>query len=204
MYTKLHNQDQAEVHTPICLIPNFVFLTTFCSFSSDFYNYQERLARKDSLQFSSVQFSRSVVSNPLPSHEPQHARPPCPSPTPGVHPNSCPLSQWCHPNISSSVIPLPSHPQFFPASGSFQKSELFASGGQSIGVWASTAVLPMNTQDWSPLGWTGWISLQSKGLSESSPTPQFKSINSSALFCQVNSSKSCKPIFKFQNANETE
>ena len=90
---------------------------------------------------------------------------PCPSLTPGVHPNPCSSSQWCHPTISSSVIPFSSCSQSFPASGSFQMSQLFASGGQSIGVSASTSVLPMNTQDWSPLGWTGWISLQSKGLS---------------------------------------
>ena len=97
--------------------------------------------------------------------QPQHARPPCPSPAPRVYPNSCPLSWWCHPTISSSVVPFSSCPQSFPASGSFQMSQLFTSGGQSIGVSASTSVLPMNTQDWSPLGWTGWISLQSKGLS---------------------------------------
>ena len=114
---------------------------------------------------SSVQFSRSVVSNSLRPHELQHARPPCPSPTPEVYPNSCPSSRWCHPTISSSVIPFSSCPQSFPASGGFQMSWLFASGGQSIGVSASTSVLPMNTQDWCPLGWTGWISLQSKGLS---------------------------------------
>ena len=112
-----------------------------------------------------VQFSRSVVSNSLQSCEPQHARPPCPSPTPGVHPNPCPLSQWCHPTISSSVIPFSSCPQSFPASGSFPMSQLFTWGGQSIGVSASALVLPMNTQDWSPSRWTGWISLQSKGLS---------------------------------------
>ena len=115
------------------------------------------------IEFSSLHFSRSVMSDSLRPHEPQHARPPCPSPTPGVHPNPCPLSRWCHPTISSSVVPS-SCPQSFPASGSFQMSQLFASGGQSIGVSASTSVLPMNTQDW-PLGWTGWISLLSKGLS---------------------------------------
>ena len=112
----------------------------------------------------SVQFSHSVVSNSLQSHGLKHARPPCPSPTPRVHPNSCPLSRWCHPTISSSVTPFSSCPQSFPASGSFQMSQLFASGGQSIGVAASTSVLPTNTQGWSPLVWTGWISLQSKGL----------------------------------------
>ena len=117
------------------------------------------------LDNSSVQLSRSVVSNSLQPHEPQHTRPPCPSPTSGVHPNPCPSSQWCHPTISSSVVPFSSCPQSFPASGSFQMSQLFASGGQITGVSASTSVLPMNTQDWSLLGWTGWISLQSKGFS---------------------------------------
>ena len=115
--------------------------------------------------FISVQFSHSVVSDSLRPHESQHARPPCPSPTPRVYSNSCPLSRWCHPAISSSVVPFSSCPQSFPASGSFPVSQFFSSGGQSIRVSASTSVLPMNTQDWSPLGWTGWISLQSKGLS---------------------------------------
>ena len=112
----------------------------------------------------SVQFSCSVVSNSLWPHESQHTRPPCPSQTPGVHPNSCPSSQWCHPAISSSIVPF-SCPQSLPASGSFPMSQLFASGGQSIAVSTSTLVLPMNTQDWSPLEWTGWISLHYKGLS---------------------------------------
>ena len=112
----------------------------------------------------SVQFSHSVMSDSLRPHEPQHTRPPCPSPSPEVHSNSCPLSRWCHPTISSSVVPF-FCPQYFPASGSFPMSQFFASDGQSIGVSASASVLPMNTQDWSPLGWTGWISLQSKGLS---------------------------------------
>ena len=115
--------------------------------------------------FSSVQFSHSVLSDSLQPHKPQHARPPCPSPTPRVHPNPRPLSQWCHPTISSSVIPFSSCPQSFPASRSFQMSQLSTSGGQSIGVSALASVLPMKTQDWSPLGWTSWISLQSKGLS---------------------------------------
>ena len=109
------------------------------------------------------QFSPSVMSNSLRPHEPQHARPPCPSPTPRVYPN--PSSRWCHPTISSSVIPFSSCPQSFPASGSFPMIQLFISGGQSIGVSASTSVLPVNTQDCSRLGWTGCISLQSKGLS---------------------------------------
>ena len=111
-------------------------------------------------QFS--QYSHSVMSNYLWPHGLQHARPPCPSPTSGAYPNSCPLSRWCHPTISSSTVPFCSHPQSFPASGSFQMSQ-FTSGSQNNGVSAS--VLPMNIQDWSPLGWTGWISLQSKGLS---------------------------------------
>ena len=109
-------------------------------------------------RLSSVQFTRSVMSNSLWPHESQHARPPCPSPTPRVHSDSCPLSQWCHPAISFSVVPF-SYPQSFPALGSFQMSQLFISGGQSIRVSASASVLPMNSQDWSPLGWTSWISL---------------------------------------------
>ena len=116
---------------------------------------------------SSVQFSRSVVSGSLRPCEPQHARPPCPSPTPGVHTNPCPWSRWCLPAISSSVVPFSSCHQSFPESGSSQMSQLFTWGGQSIGVSASASVLPMNTQDWSPLGWTGWISLKSKGLFKS-------------------------------------
>ena len=115
--------------------------------------------------YQTVQFSCSVVSDYLRLHELQRARPPWPSPTPRVHPNPCPLCWWCHPTISSSVVPFSSCPQSFPASGSFQMSQLFTSGSQSIGVSALTSVLPINTQDWSPLGWTGWISLQSKRLS---------------------------------------
>ena len=115
--------------------------------------------------FSSVQFSRSVVSDSLRPHKSQHIRPPCPSPTPGVYSDSCLLSQWCHPAISSSVVPFSSHTQSLPASGSFRINQLFTWGGQNIGVSASASVLPMNTQYWSPLGWTGWITLQSKGLS---------------------------------------
>ena len=113
----------------------------------------------------SVQFSRSVVSNSLRPHESQHASPTCPSPTPGLYPNACPSSRWCHPTISSSVIIFSSCPQSLPSSGSFPMSQLFAWGGQTIGVSASASVLPMNTQDWSPLEWSGWISLQPKGLS---------------------------------------
>ena len=117
------------------------------------------------MEYLSVQFSHSVVSDSLQPHELQHAMPHWPSPTPRAYPNLCSLSQWCRPTISSSVIPFSSCPQSFPASGSFQMSQPFASGGQSTGVSASASVLPMNTEDWSPLGWTGWISLQSKGLS---------------------------------------
>ena len=113
----------------------------------------------------SVQISHSVVSDSLWPHASQHARPPCPSPTPRVHSNSCLSSQWCHPAISSSVVPFSSCPQSLPASESFPMSQLFAWGGQRIGVTASASVLPKNTQDWSALGWTSCISLQSKGLS---------------------------------------
>ena len=115
--------------------------------------------------FSSVQFSHSVVSDSLRPHEWQHTRPPCPSPTPGVHPNSCPSSQWCHPAISSSVVPFSSCPQALPASESFPMSQLFAWGGQSIGVSASASFPPKKSQGWSPPEWIGWISLQSEGIS---------------------------------------
>ena len=120
--------------------------------------------RAQCLTYKVVQFC-SVVSDSLWPRGLKHTRPSCPSPTPRVYSNSCLLSRWCHPTLSSSVIPFSSCPQSFPASGSFQMSQLFASGGQSIGVSASTSVLPMNIQDWSPLGCTGWIFLQSKGLS---------------------------------------
>ena len=116
-------------------------------------------------QPTSVQCSHSVVSDCLRPHEPQHARPPCPSQTPGVYSNSHPSSRWCHPTISSSVVPFSSCLKFSPASESLQMSQFFTSGGQSIGVSASASILPMNIQDWFPLEWTGWISLQSKGLS---------------------------------------
>ena len=132
----------------------------------------------------SVQFSCSVMSNSLWPHESQHTRPPCPSPTPRVYPNSCPSSQWCHPTISSSIIPFSSCPQSFPASGSFQMSQLFTSGGQRIGLSASTSVLPMNTQDWFPLGWTNGLvgsPCSSRDSQESSLTSQFKSTDSSVL-----------------------
>ena len=135
---------------------------------------------KDQKPINSVQFSHSVMSDSLRPHESQHARPLCPSPAPGVHSNPCPLSVMpssrlilCHPLLLLPPIP--------PSIRAFPMSQLFSSGGQSIGVSASTSVLPMNTQDWSPLGWTGWIFLQSRDSQESSPIPQFKSINSSVL-----------------------
>ena len=132
-------------------------------------------------KFSSVQFSLSVVSDYLRWHGLQHTSPPCLSPTPGVYPNSWPLSWCCHPTISSSVIPFSSHPQSFPASGSFQMSQFFASGGQSIEVSASTSVPRMNTQDQSSLGWTGGSPCSPRDSQESFPTPLFKSINSLAF-----------------------
>ena len=140
-------------------------------------------------QFSSIQFIRSVMSDSLWPHELQHARPPCPSPTPGVHPNSCTLSQWCHPAISSSVLPFSSCPQSLPASESCPMSQLFAWSSQSIGVSALASVPPMNTQDWSPLEWTGWISLQSKGLSRvfSNTTVQKHQFFGAQLSSQSNS-----------------
>ena len=134
------------------------------------------------------QFSRSVMSDSLQPHESQHARPPCPSPTPGVHSNSCPSSRWCHPTISSSVIPFSSCPQSLPYQ-SFPVSQLFTWGGQSTGVSASASFLPMNTQDWSPLEWTGWICLQSKGLSRvfSNTTVQKHQFFGAQLSSQSNS-----------------
>ena len=136
-----------------------------------------------------IQFSRSVTSDSLWPHGLQHTRLPCPSPTPRIYPNSCPLSRWCHPTISSSIIPFSSCSQSFPASGSFPMSQFFTSGGQSIGASASASVLPMNIQDWFPLGWTGWISLLSKGLSRvfSNTTVQKHQFFSAQLSLQSNS-----------------
>ena len=146
----------------------------------------------------SVQFSRSVMSSSLRPQELQHARPPCPSQTPGVYLNSCPSSRLCHPAISFSVIPFSFCPRSLPASGSFPMSQLFASGGQSIGVAASASVLPMNTQDWSPLGWTGWLSLQSKGLSRvfSNTTVQKHQFFGAQLSSQSNSHIHTWPLEK--------
>ena len=140
----------------------YILKYVICIYIFQIYMYK----RVVEIHLESEEFSSVAQSCPtLRPHGLQNARPPCPSPTPGVYSNSCPLSWWCHPTISSSVVPFSSWPQTFPASGYFQMSELITSGGQSIGVSASTSVLSMNTQDWSPLGWTGWISFQSKGLS---------------------------------------
>ena len=147
---------------------------------------------------SSVQFSHSVMSDSLWPHESQHARPSCPSPTPGVHSNSRPSNRWCHPAISSAVVPFSSCPQSLPASGSFPMSQLFACSGQSTGVSASASFLPMNTQDWSALGWTGWISLQSKGLSRvfSNTTVQKHQFFGTQLSSQSNSDIHTWPLEK--------
>ena len=154
-----------------------------------FLNQNNRMTgEKLQSEYPSVQFGRSVVSNSSRPHESQHARPPWPSPTPRVHSNSCPSSQWCHPPISSSVVPFSSCYQSLPASGSFPMSQLFTWGGQSTGVSASASFLPKNTQDWS-LEWTGWISLQSKGLSRvfSNTTVQKHQIFGAQLSSQSNS-----------------
>ena len=150
--------------------------------------------------FSFLQFSCSIVSDTLRPHESQHIRPPCPSPTPRVYSNSCPSNQWCHPAISSSVVPFSSCPQSLPASGSFPMSQLVTWGGQSIGVSASASVLPMNTQAWSPLGWTGWISLQSKGLSRvfSNTTVQKHQFFGAQLSSQSNSHIHTWPLEKLE------
>ena len=147
------------------------------------------------LQFSSVQLLGRVR---LWTHESQYTRPPCPSPTPGVYSNSCPSSWWCHPAISSSVVPFSSCPQSLPGSGSFPMSQLFAWGGQSIGVSASASVFPMNTEDWSPWGWTGWISLQSKGLSRvfSNTIVQKHQFFGAQLSSQSNSHIHTRPLEK--------
>ena len=148
--------------------------------------------------FSSVQFSRSVVSDSLRSHELQHARPPCPSPSPGVHAHSHPSSCWCHPAISSSVVPFFSCPQSLPTSESFPMSQLFAWGGQSTGVSASASFLPKKSQGWSPSEWIGWISLQSKGLSRvfSNTTVQKYQFFSSQPSSQSNSHIHTWPLEK--------
>ena len=148
--------------------------------------------------FSSVQFSRSVVSDSLWPHESQHASPPCPSPTLRVYSNSCPSSRWYHPAILPSIVPFSSCPQSLPASESFPMSQLFAWGGQSTGVSALASVLPMNTQDWSPLEWTGGISLQFKGHSRvfSNTTVQKHQLFGTQLSWQSNSHTHTWPLEK--------
>ena len=150
------------------------------------------------IHINSVQFSPSVVSDSLQTHESQHSRPPSPSPTPRVYSNSCPLSRWCHPAISSSIVPFSSCPQSLPESGSFPMSQLFAWDGQRIEVSALASVLPMNTQDWSPLGWTNWTSLQSKGLSRvfSNTTVQKHQFFGAQLSSQSNSHIHTWPLEK--------
>ena len=148
------------VSSPTCHYKNW---TTRCTSKDSSRSNIYSSVHYSFVQFSSVQSLSRVGLFATPWTAAR--QPPCPSLTPGVHPNSCASSRWCHPAISSSVIPFSSCPQSLPASGSFPMSQLFASGGQSTGVSASASVLPMNTQDWSPLGWTGWLSLQSKGLS---------------------------------------
>ena len=149
---------------PHCIYIPHLLYQFLCWWTINHFSYAEILSLYT--HFHSVQFSSvAQFCLPLRLHGVQHARPSCPSLTPGVYSNSCPLSRWCHPTISSSVIPFSSHPQSFPASGYFQMNQFFISGGQSIRVSASTSVLSINVQDWFPLEWTGWISLQSKGLS---------------------------------------
>ena len=157
LHRNQHSINRKCPHSSLVTMPGPGYRTHFC--------LSRTLSSGQSNWFSSFQFSCSAISDSLWPYGLQHARPPCPSPTPGVHSNSCPSSRWCHPTTSSSVIPFSSCLQSSPAAGSFQMSHCFASDGQSIGVSASASVLPMNIQDWFPLGWTGWISLQSKGLS---------------------------------------
>ena len=153
-------------YTKVFLVQNLLYWSAYVSNLEQFeLLYLSRPLNMNIQSIQSIQFSRSVVSESLWSYGLQQARLPCPSSTPGACSNSCPLSRWCHPTISSSVVPFFSCLQSFPASGSFPVSRFFAPGCQSVGVSASASVLPMNIQDWFPLGWTGWISLQSKGLS---------------------------------------
>ena len=152
-----------------------------CALSHNYWN-RSFISSLDVFRFThSVQFSHSVLSDSLRPHGLQHTRLPCPSPFPEACSNSFPSSRWCHPTNSSSVVPFSSCPQSFPAAGSFQMSQFFASGGQSIGVTASALVLPMNIQDWFHLGWTGWSRWNPRDSQKSSPAPQFKSISSSVL-----------------------
>ena len=154
----------------VCMVPIeflFIFIQILPTYMCVYNRFTENVTNKTAIFFflPSVEFGCSVMSDSWWPHGLQNDRPPCPSPTPGIYSNSCPFSRWCHQTISFSIVPFSSCLQSFPESGSFQMSQIFASGGQSIGGSASTSVLPVNSQDWSPLGWTGWISLQSKGLS---------------------------------------
>ena len=160
------------------LYPHLLYVTSSLGYRSAL---QDNHLFVSNTFYLSVQFSHLVVSDSLWPHQLQHARLPCPSPTSRVYSNSCPLSWWCHPTISSSVIHFSSCLQSFPASGSYQMSQFSASGSQSIGESASTSLFPMNTKHWSPLGWTGWISLPSKGLSRVFSNTTFKNINSFVL-----------------------
>ena len=189
-----------------CILPSpplsHVLISQFSMSVSDLLPCKEILqnhfSRFHICAFSSVQFSHSVVSDSLRPHEMQHARPPCPSPTPRVQSNACPSSWWCHPDISSSVIPFSSCPQSFPTSETFPMSQLLAWGGQSIGVSALASFLPKNTQGWSPLEWAGWISLQSKGLSRvfSNTTVQRHQFFGAQLSSQSNSHIHTWPLEK--------
>ena len=209
---------ESEPHSEVFLIQSFFFLfyecQTYNTFLFHFYSNPPPISfifHMYCLQLicygrcfqrwqvrTSVWFSHSFMSDSFRPHESHNARPPCPSKTPGVYSNSCPSSRWCHPAISSSVVPFSSCPHSLLASGSFPMSQLFSSGGQSIGVSASKWVLPMNTQDWSPLGWTGWISLQSKGLSRvfSNTTVQKHQFFSTQLSSQSNSHIHTWPLEK--------
>ena len=163
MYSVISSQATKKKTIMLHYIANYLWMCLNIAQSNHNADFWDWGWGKVAVQLSSVQSLSRVQLFATPWIE--HARPPCPSPTPRVHPNPCPSSRWCHPAISSSVVPFSSCPQSLPESGSFPMSQLFTSGGQSIGVSASASVLPVNTQGWSPLGWTGWTSLQSKGLS---------------------------------------
>ena len=179
------------------LMLKILFHSPLLKYNIHYCSYHELFLKNKNFN-DCIQFSRSVMSDSLWPHESQHARPPCPSPTPGVYSHSCPLSRWCHPAISSSVVPFSSCPQSLPASGSFPMSQLFTWGGQSTGVSASTSVLPVNAQDLSPLGWTGWIFLLSKGLSRvfSNTTVQKHQFFGTQLSSQSNSHIHTWPLEK--------
>ena len=178
--------------------PGIKFISPECPALADGFFITVPHGKHTRVGFSSVEFSRSVMSDSLRPHESQYARPPCPSPTPRVYSNSCPLSHWCHPVISSSVIPFSPCPQSLPASGYFPVSQLFTWGGQCIGISVSSSVISMNTQDWSPLRWTAWISLKSKGPSRvfSNTTVQKHQTFGAQLSSQSNSHIHTWPLEK--------